>query len=108
MHYAHKLLKVVCKKKLLMEKLYNLNQIKIACCKSFNYLFPSYDFLFFFRGQVDNSIFENRSSGLYGLRPGTSFHMYISTAPCGDARVFSPADEAKQQENDSHPFRYYK
>lgn len=52
-----------------------------------------------------NSIFEGRSNNRFTLRDGISFHMYINTAPCGDARVFSPADEAKTQERDAHPLR---
>lgn len=47
------------------------------------------------------SIFCKGPSGLYGLKPGISFHLYISTAPCGDARVFSPRDI----EDDAHPNR---
>ena len=59
----------------------------------------------YLRGQEGNSIFERRSSGQYGLRQGTSFHMYISTAPCGDARTFSPSDEKKMVNHDTHPLR---
>jgi double stranded RNA-specific editase B len=54
------------------------------------------------KGQEINSIFERQFNGYYQLRKGISFHLYISTAPCGDARVFSPADE---KINDSHPLR---
>lgn len=42
-------------------------------------------------------------SGKYAVRPGVTFHMYISTAPCGDARLFSPSDESCSL--DSHPGR---
>ena len=45
------------------------------------------------KGQDSASILERAPSGKYSLKPGISFHMYISTAPCGDARVFSPRDE---------------
>ena len=56
------------------------------------------------RGQEQNSIFEQSpSGGKYRLRPGVSFHLYISTAPCGDARVFSPADD--KEGVDLHPNR---
>lgn len=51
------------------------------------------------KGQQSASIFCKGSSGLFALKPGISFHLYISTAPCGDARVFSPRDA----EDDAHP-----
>lgn len=66
------------------------------------------------KGQTEASIFEKSSSGKYTLKPGISFHLYISTAPCGDARVFSPKDkqspipEQEQQQaevEDPHPNR---
>lgn len=48
----------------------------------------------------------------YKLKSGVHFHLYINTAPCGDARIFSP------HENDTgvdkhpnrlvqHTFKYY-
>lgn len=55
------------------------------------------------KGQESTSIFCRGSSGLYALKPGISFHMYISTAPCGDARVFSPCDNEGAE--DAHPNR---
>ncbi|KAK3731140.1 hypothetical protein QZH41_018340, partial [Actinostola sp. cb2023] len=50
----------------------------------------------FFQSQVDNllnnadSIFENpKSKGAkIKLRDGVTFHLYVSTAPCGDAAIF--------------------
>lgn len=54
------------------------------------------------KGQEDNSIFEKEVTGKYRLKAGISFHLYISTAPCGDARVFSPADDGTP---DAHPHR---
>ena len=56
------------------------------------------------KGQESTSIFCRGSSGLYALKPGISFHLYISTAPCGDARVFSPYDD-ETVEKDPHPNR---
>lgn len=57
------------------------------------------------KGKKDTSIFEKESSGKFSLKPGISFHLYISTAPCGDARVFSPADEMVPVAPDAHPLR---
>lgn len=63
------------------------------------------------------SIFEPRSAessseeegGGYKLRPEIRFHLYINTAPCGDARIFSP-HEIEVENNpgasvDPHPNR---
>ncbi|KAG8233017.1 hypothetical protein J437_LFUL013686 [Ladona fulva] len=39
----------------------------------------------------NSSIFESRPNGHgYRVKPGIKFHLYINTAPCGDARIFSP------------------
>ena len=42
------------------------------------------------------SIYEPVTDGADGatlrLKPGVTFHMYISTAPCGDGALFSPRD----------------
>lgn len=43
-------------------------------------------------------------SSLYRLRDGINFHLYINTAPCGDARVFSP-HENDNMDVDKHPNR---
>lgn len=57
------------------------------------------------KGKENTSIFEKQASGKFDVKPGISFHLYISTAPCGDARVFSPADEKVQTAADAHPMR---
>lgn len=41
---------------------------------------------------------------VYQLRGGVEFHLYINTAPCGDARIFSPHD-AENNNVDKHPNR---
>ena len=68
------------------------------------------------KGQNEVSIFEQKPNGKFTLKPGISFHLYISTAPCGDARVFSPrqGDSPEKQQStaddvtpdeDPHPNR---
>lgn len=47
---------------------------------------------------------EGGSSKLYRLKDGIYFHLYINTAPCGDARVFSP-HENDNMDVDKHPNR---
>ncbi|EDO37552.1 predicted protein [Nematostella vectensis] len=53
------------------------------------------------QGDQNSSIFELKPSGLYGLKDQVEFHLYISTSPCGDARVFSP-HEGDPEEIDRH------
>ncbi|KAK5649701.1 hypothetical protein RI129_000730 [Pyrocoelia pectoralis] len=52
----------------------------------------------------NNSIFENASENKkFKLKQGVEFHLYINTAPCGDARVFAPHDDRTNV--DRHPQR---
>ena len=60
------------------------------------------------------SIFQSRPDGNgYQLKDGIRFHLYINTAPCGDARIFSPhelepsetKDGALNTVTDPHPNR---
>ena len=39
------------------------------------------------------SILEKLENGKFSVRRGITFHLYISTSPCGDGRVFSPNEE---------------
>lgn len=49
-----------------------------------------------------DSIFTKDEKGVIRLKPGIDFHLFINTAPCGDARIFSPHEEEK---GDRHPNR---
>lgn len=54
--------------------------------------------------EAQKSIFECRSAGPgYKLKNDVEFHLYINTAPCGDARIFSPHEESDII--DRHPNR---
>lgn len=53
---------------------------------------------------ADKSIFERRSDGKgWKLKDDVDFHLYINTAPCGDARIFSPNEDSNVI--DRHPNR---
>lgn len=45
-----------------------------------------------FRSKEDQkkSIFQKSERGGFRLKDTVQFHLYISTSPCGDARIFSP------------------
>lgn len=55
------------------------------------------------RGQRGNPL-EPAPDGGYQVRGSYRFHLYISTAPCGDARIFSPHEETCRPP-DRHPNR---
>lgn len=42
------------------------------------------------REEQHRSIFVSCDKGGYRLKDNVQFHLYISTSPCGDARIFSP------------------
>ncbi|XP_059618835.1 double-stranded RNA-specific editase Adar isoform X2 [Phlebotomus argentipes] len=56
---------------------------------------------------ASDSIFVRplKSGELYQLRENVQFHLYINTAPCGDARIFSPHEEDATLGIDKHPNR---
>ncbi|VDI65576.1 double-stranded RNA-specific adenosine deaminase [Mytilus galloprovincialis] len=45
-----------------------------------------------FQPGVNDEILEASSSGKLKVKDGITFHLYISTAPCGDGALFSPRD----------------
>lgn len=53
-----------------------------------------------------SSIFEEcpDQPEYFQLKAGVEFHLFINTAPCGDARIFSPHD-AENNNVDKHPNR---
>ncbi|XP_023716854.1 double-stranded RNA-specific editase Adar isoform X3 [Cryptotermes secundus] len=55
----------------------------------------------------EQSIFVPRpDSKGYRLKENIKFHLYINTAPCGDARIFSPHEAVTQDDSiDKHPNR---
>ena len=56
----------------------------------------------------EESILTESEAGGYKLKEEVRFHLYINTAPCGDARIFSPHEEDKRSAYggfDGHPNR---
>ncbi|XP_022452214.1 double-stranded RNA-specific editase 1 isoform X1 [Delphinapterus leucas] len=51
------------------------------------------------------SIFEKSERGGFKLKEKVRFHLYISTSPCGDARIFSPHETVLEEPADRHPNR---
>lgn len=56
-------------------------------------------------GTAKDSIFvrPTQPDQLYKVRDGIKFHLFINTAPCGDARIFSPHET--EIGVDKHPNR---
>ncbi|XP_014019760.1 double-stranded RNA-specific editase 1 isoform X2 [Salmo salar] len=53
--------------------------------------------------EQQKSIFMRCDKRGYRLKDNVQFHLYISTSPCGDARIFSPHEAG--MEGDRHPNR---
>ncbi|XP_044158638.1 double-stranded RNA-specific editase 1 isoform X1 [Bufo gargarizans] len=51
------------------------------------------------------SIFMKCERGGFRLKDNVQFHLYISTSPCGDARIFSPHEAGQEDQGDRHPNR---
>jgi len=58
------------------------------------------------QGEVEEgSILIKYEEGGYKLKENVKFHLYINTAPCGDARIFSPHEAQPGEGSDPHPNR---
>uniref|UniRef100_A0A8D1ACL0 Adenosine deaminase RNA specific B1 n=1 Tax=Sus scrofa TaxID=9823 RepID=A0A8D1ACL0_PIG len=57
------------------------------------------------RDDKKRSIFEPSERGGFKLKENVQFHLYISTSPCGDARIFSPHEPILEEPADRHPNR---
>ncbi|KAK1789202.1 hypothetical protein P4O66_015146 [Electrophorus voltai] len=53
----------------------------------------------------EKSIFMQCEKQGYRLKDNVQFHLYISTSPCGDARIFSPHEAGVEDQGDRHPNR---
>ena len=52
-----------------------------------------------------STVLEEAPKGGYRLRSEVRLHLYINTAPCGDARIFSPHEAEPGDEGDRHANR---
>lgn len=61
------------------------------------------------KGKGEETVLELREGGRgFRIKPGIKFHLYISTSPCGDGRIFSPHELLASPEPlpaDRHPNR---
>uniref|UniRef100_A0A8C9RFQ3 Adenosine deaminase RNA specific B1 n=1 Tax=Scleropages formosus TaxID=113540 RepID=A0A8C9RFQ3_SCLFO len=55
--------------------------------------------------EQQKSIFTRCEKHGYKLKDNVQFHLYISTSPCGDARIFSPHEAGVEDQGDRHPNR---
>ena len=52
------------------------------------------------------SVLVPRNNGAgFVLKSGVRFHLYVSSAPCGDARIFAPKETESEAVEDRHPNR---
>lgn len=68
-----------------------------------HYLYDQLDLCL--KGKSKMSCLQKRKNGIFGLKEGVAFHLYISTSPCGDGRIFSPQESPATEASDKHPQR---
>ncbi|KAK4882402.1 hypothetical protein RN001_005721 [Aquatica leii] len=69
-----------------------------------SYLYDQLELLVDNLAKKNDSIFEARFDNRgFKLKSNIGFHLYINTAPCGDARIFSPHEDS--EDIDLHPHR---
>ncbi|XP_075911150.1 double-stranded RNA-specific editase 1 isoform X2 [Petromyzon marinus] len=67
------------------------------------YLYTQLELHFSKEEEKQTSIFVALEQGGFKLKEDIQFHLYISTSPCGDARIFSPHEAS--MDGDKHPNR---
>lgn len=65
---------------------------------------PSSDELIF---ELNNLESNDSNEKLIRIKKNIKFHLFISSAPCGDGRIFSINDNAIKQTNDQYYFYYF-
>ncbi|XP_058889430.1 double-stranded RNA-specific editase 1 isoform X2 [Acipenser ruthenus] len=69
------------------------------------YLYTQLEYFLSNKEDQQKSIFIRCERGGYKLKDSVQFHLYISTSPCGDARIFSPHEAGMEDQGDRHPNR---
>ncbi|XP_028835885.1 double-stranded RNA-specific editase 1-like isoform X1 [Denticeps clupeoides] len=69
------------------------------------YLYSQLELFLSSREEHQRSIFTRCEKHGYRLKDNVQFHLYISTSPCGDARIFSPHEAGMEDQGDRHPNR---
>ncbi|XP_039768722.1 double-stranded RNA-specific editase 1 isoform X5 [Ornithorhynchus anatinus] len=69
------------------------------------YLYTQLDLFLSNRDDQHKSIFTKSERIGFKLKDNVQFHLYISTSPCGDARIFSPHEAIQEDQSDRHPNR---
>jgi double stranded RNA-specific editase B len=64
-----------------------------------------YDQLNTFNSNPSDSIFESSGNQNLKLKSNVLFHLYVSSAPCGDARIFTLNESLASPLEDLHPNR---
>ena len=59
----------------------------ISCCALLRFLYSQ---LLDYSNGNQSTVIEPSGSGKLRVKPDVQFHLYISTAPCGDGALFSP------------------
>ncbi|XP_053429023.1 double-stranded RNA-specific editase B2 isoform X1 [Nycticebus coucang] len=60
------------------------------------------------REDAERSVFMRLKEGGYRLRDSVLFHLYVSTSPCGDARLHSPYEIATNLSSSQHIIRKFR
>ncbi|XP_072851156.1 double-stranded RNA-specific editase 1 isoform X5 [Pogona vitticeps] len=69
------------------------------------FLYAQLELLLSNKEDQQKSIFIKSEQSGFKLKENVQFHLYISTSPCGDARIFSPHEAAQEDQGDRHPNR---
>ena len=82
----------------------DVNALFVSCFFVFFSIFPFVCCDSNTKEEHQKSIFVQCEKGGYRLKDNVQFHLYISTSPCGDARIFSPHEAGVEGTTNSSLF----